>query len=115
MTTADRLDNLHTGELLDLLGAYTKLQSQCFHLLCRRGVSEKELTRVMEAAVENALDSLDDPDKSERSAYSWLQFIVGQSFDPVYSNDDAAELNRLKRYLLTASLVCVEAGDLDDD
>lgn len=102
-------------ELSELLAAYTKLQSQCFHVLSRRGVSEKELTRIMENAADHALDWLDDPNKSERSAYSWLRFIVGESLDPVYSNDAAAELNRLKRYLLTASLVCTEAGDLPDD
>lgn len=102
-------------ELSELLAAYTNLQSQCFHVLSRRGVSEKELTRIMEDAADHALDWLDDPNKSERSAYSWLRFIVEESFDPVYSNDDTAELNRIKRYLLTASMVCTEAGDLPDD
>ena len=115
MTRPYNLERLHIGELLDLLAAYTKMQSQCFHVLCRRGVSEKELTHVMETAVEDALDSLDDPNEGERSAYGWLKFIVGESLDPVHPDDYSAELARLKRYLVTASLVCVEAGDLDDD
>lgn len=115
MTRPYNLERLHIGELFDLLAAYTKMQSQCFHVLCRRGVSEKELTHVMESVVEDALDSLDDPHEGERSAYAWLKFIVDQSLDPVHPDDDAAELARLKRYLVTASLVCAEAGDLDDD
>lgn len=115
MTQPYNLERLNIGELFDLLAAYTKLQSQCFHVLCRRGVSEKELTRVMEAAVEDALDSLDDPHEGERSAYGWLKFIVGQSLDPVHPDNDSAELARLKRYLVTASLVCTEGGDLPDD
>lgn len=107
--------DLLTGEFLKLLAAYTKLQSQCFHTLCRRGVSEKELTRIMETAVDDALDSLDDPHKSERSAYIWLKYINEQALDPVYPDDDSAELTRLKRYLMAAAMVCVESGDLDDD
>lgn len=115
MTRPYNLERLHIGELFDLLAAYTKLQSQCFHVLCRRGVSEKELTRIMETSVEDTLDSLNDPYKSERSAYSFLKYIAAQALDPVYPDDDSAELTRLKRYLIVGSMACVEAGDLDDD
>jgi len=44
----------------------------------------------------------------------WIRFIVGESFQPVFA-DPAEELERLKRYLITASLVAAESGALDDE
>jgi len=44
----------------------------------------------------------------------WIRFIVSESFQPVFA-DPAEELERLKRYLITASLVAAESGALDDE
>lgn len=112
MPIARSISDLETTELLTRLSAYTNLQTQVFHLLCRRGVSEKVTTALMEDAAELALDELESSEES--SAFEWMKFLVREAFTPV-TDEPEKELARLQRYLLTASMVCTEAGDLPDD
>jgi len=80
--------------------------------LTERGAHVEDLYDNTRAAFESGRDPRGEED--ETSAVDWLRFIVNESFHPVFE-DPEEELERIQRYLVTASLICTEAGDLPDD
>ena len=112
MTPARHLSDLSTVELIDRLFAYMKLEGQCLGALESRGAYAKELYDNARAAFDDGRNCSRGED--ETAAVDWLRFIVNESFYPVFE-DPEEELERIQRYLVTASLICTEAGDLPDD
>lgn len=109
---ARHLSDLTTVELIDRLCAYMRLEGQCLGALEARGANVKELYDNTRAAFDDGRNCSRGED--ETSAVDWLRFIVNESFHPVFE-DPEEELERIQRYLVTASLICTEAGDLPDD
>lgn len=109
---ARHLSDLDTTELVRRLCAYMKLEGQCMRALTDRGAHVKDLYDNTRAAFESGRDPRGEED--ETAAMDWIRFILNESFHPVFE-DPEEELERIQRYLVTASLICTEAGDLPDD
>lgn len=109
---ARHLSDLDTTELVRRLCAYMKLEGQCMRALTDRGAHVKDLYDNTRAAFEEGRDPLGKED--ETSAMDWIRFIVNESFNPVFQ-DPEEELERIQRYLVTASLIATESGVLQDD
>lgn len=109
---ARHLSDLSTVDLVNRLCSYMKLEGQCMRALTDRGAHVKDLYDNTRAAFEEGRDPRGEED--ETAAVDWLRFIVNESFHPVFE-DPEEELERIQRYLVTASLICTEAGDLPDD
>ena len=109
---ARHLSDLDTTELVRRLCAYMKLEGQCMRALTDRGAHVKDLYDNTRAAFESGRDPRGE--ENETAAMDWIRFILNESFHPVFE-DPEEELERIQRYLVTASLICTEAGDLPDD
>lgn len=108
------IKDLATDDIITRLLAYVKLEGQCLRALDERDADVKD---IYDSAYDTFLSGRDprgnDQDE-ETAAMDWLRFIVAESFDPVF-DDPAEELIRIQRYLVTASLVATEAGELPDE
>lgn len=109
---ARHLSGLSTTDLVNRLCSYMKLEGQCMRALTERGANVKDLYDKTRAAFEEGRDPAGEED--ETAAMDWIRFIVNESFNPVFQ-DPEEELERLKRYLVAASLIATESGVLQDD
>ena len=108
------ISDLDTDEIVTRLLAYIKLEGQCLRALCERSATVEDLHTKSRDAFLAGRDPRGNDEDDETAAMDWLRFIVSESFSPKF-DDPAQELARLKRYLLTASLVASEAGDLPNE
>ena len=106
------LSELETSELIKRLCAYIKLEGQCIRTLEARGANVKSLYDNTRKAFLLGTDPGAKDDESP--AMEWILFILNESFTPVFK-DAEEELERIQRYLVTASLVASESGILLDD
>lgn len=113
ITVTERLRTLDNSELEARLKAYSGMQAQIFRVLCERQAADSA-SQAIEDGAAKGIETMDDPDMSERSAKDWIEWITREAFTPEHQ-DPAVEIARLKRYVLTASLTCAEAGDLPED
>lgn len=109
---ARHLSDLSTADLINRLCSYMKLEGQCMRALTDRGAHVEDLYENTRAAFESGRDPRGEED--ETSAMDWIRFIVNESFNPVFQ-DPEEELERIQRYLVTASLIATESGVLQDD
>lgn len=110
--TARHIADLETDELISRLVAYNNLEGRCVRELKAR---EKYTMDVFREALESYKDGRYSRfPEDDSSALEWIRFIVSESFQPVFA-DPAEELERLKRYLVTASLVAAESRALDEN
>ena len=109
---ARHLSDLSTTDLINRLCSYMKLEGQCMRALTDRGAHVKDLYDNTRAAFEAGRDPRADED--ETAAMDWIRFIVNESFHPVFE-DPEEELERIKRYLVAASLIATESGALEPD
>lgn len=115
------IKDLATDDIITRMLAYARLEAQCLRALRERmdDVDEvlDEALETYESALETYASALApgrcDEDEAT-AAMDWLRFIVHESFNPVFDDPDE-ELIRIQRYLVTASLVAAEAGDLPDE
>lgn len=108
------IKDLATDDLITRLLAYVKLEGQCLRALDERGADVKD---IYDSAYDTFLAGRDprgNDEDDETAAMDWLRFIVNESFNPIF-DDPAEELIRIQRYLVTASLVAAEAGELPDE
>lgn len=110
--TARHIADLETEELYRRLLAYSNLKGRCIGQLKARGEYSSDLMADSQDEYIRGRESVGMEDDS--SALEWIRFIVSESFHPVFE-DPEEELERLKRYLVTASLVAAEARILDED
>lgn len=106
------LSELETRELIKRLCAYIKLEGQCIRALEARGANVKSLYDNTRKAFLIGTDPGAKEDESP--AMEWIRFILNESFSPVFK-DAEEELERIQRYLVTASLVASESGILLED
>ena len=106
------LSELDTSELIKRLCAYIKLEGQCIRTLEARGANVKSLYDNTRKAFLLGTDPGAKDDESP--AMEWILFILNESFTPVFK-DAEEELERIQRYLVTASLVASESGILLED
>ncbi|HAT1153057.1 TPA: hypothetical protein I8V91_002100 [Corynebacterium striatum] len=108
------IKDLATDDIITRMLAYARREAQCLRALRER---MDDVDDVLDEALETYESALApgrcDEDEAT-AAMDWLRFIVAESFDPVFE-DPAEELTRLQRYLVTASLVAAEAGELPDE
>lgn len=109
--TARHIADLETDELISRLFAYSNLHGRCVRELRDRGLYHGDILRQSHNSFKDGRNSITEDDSS---AMEWIRFMVSESFQPVFQ-DPAEELERLKRYLITASLVAAESGALDDE
>ena len=111
MTAARYIKDLDTDELIKRLLGYSNLEGRCIRELKER----HEFTDEVALAAQGEYIDAQDPGLTEddSSALEWIRFIMSESFHPVFE-DPEEELDRLKRYLVTASLVAAEARTLDE-
>lgn len=109
--TARHIADLETDELISRLFAYSNLHGRCVREIRDRGLYNGDILIKSHNSFKDGRNSITEDDSS---AMEWIRFIVGESFQPVFA-DPAEELERLKRYLITASLVAAESGALDDE
>lgn len=112
MTPARHLSDLDTHEIEKRYLAYSKLKGQCLRALAARGADSVELRNQSLYAFAAGRDPRGEED--ETAAMDWIRFIVHESFNPVFQ-DPEEELERIQRYLVTASLIATESGVLQDD
>lgn len=111
MTAARYIKDLDTDELIKRLLGYSNLEGRCIRELKARREFTDEIADAAQDEYIQGQDSSQPEDDS--SAMEWIRFIVHESFYPVFS-DAEEELERLRRYLVTASLVAAEARTLDE-
>lgn len=108
------IKDLATDDIITRMLAYARLEGQCLRALEERDPNVKDIYD----SAHDAFEAGNDPDGCDEdeatAAMDWLRFIVAESFDPVF-DDPAEELIRIQRYLVTASLVATEAGELPDE
>lgn len=110
--TARHIADLETEEVYRRLLVYSNLKGRCIGQLKARGEYSSDLLADSQDEYIRGREAIGLEDDS--SAMDWIRFIVSESFQPVFA-DPAEELERLKRYLITASLVAAESGALDDE
>lgn len=108
------IKDLDTDDIIARLEAYAHLEGQCLRALEERGANVKDICDSGRDAFLAGRDPRGNDEDDEIAAMDWLRFIVNESFNPVFE-DPAEELIRLQRYLVTASLVATEAGELPDE
>lgn len=108
------IKDLATDDIITRLLAYARLEGQCLRALRERLDDADELIDDALETYEGALDPAGCDEDEATSAMDWLRFIVNESFNPVF-DDPAEELIRIQRYLVTASLVATEAGELPNE
>lgn len=109
--TARHIADLETDELISRLFAYSNLHGRCVRVLRDRGLYNGDILRKSHNSFKDGRHFIAEDDSS---AMEWIRFIVSESFHPVFE-DPEEELERLKRYLITASLVAAESRALDEN
>lgn len=109
--TARHIADLETEDIVKRLLAYSALEARCVRELKARHAFTDE---VADAARDEYINA-QDPGLTEDDscAMEWIRFIMNESFHPVFE-DPEEELERINRYLVTASLVAAEACVLDE-
>ena len=109
--TARHISDLDTDDIVKRLLGYSNLEGRCIRELKKRQEFTAEIT---DAALDEYIQGQDPAQpEDDSSAMEWIRFIVSESFQPAFE-DPEEELERLKRYLVTASLVAAEARTLDE-
>lgn len=108
------IKDLATDDIITRMVAYARLEAQCLRALRERMDDVDEVLDEALETYESALAPGGCDDDETTAAMDWIRFIVNESFHPVFE-DPEEELERIQRYLVTASLICTEAGDLPDD
>lgn len=108
------IKDLATDDIITRLLSYARLYGQCLRALCERVDDVNDVVAEANETYESALDPAGCDEDEGTAAMDWLRFIAAESLNPVF-DDPAEELTRLQRYLVTASLVAAEAGELPDE
>lgn len=111
MTAARYIQDLDTDEIVKRLLGYSNLEGRCIRQLQERGEYSSEIIAASQDEYYRGRDSTGPED--DTSALEWIRFIMSESFHPIFE-DPEEELERLKRYLVTASLVAAESRLLDE-
>lgn len=108
------VNELETDDLISRLCAYKKLEGQCLRALEERGIHHDDFDDDTRWAFDAGRNPAGHDQDEETAAMDWIRFIVNESFNPKF-DDPAEELERIQRYLVTASLLATESGALLDD
>lgn len=115
MSRKDRLAELPLAELERRAVNYSVLHSECFDTAVHElGADGPELRRKCLDAAASHLRGYALAANDERSAHELLIELVAAAFAPRHS-DATDELERIRRIIITASLVCMEAEGIDED
>ena len=110
----DRLAELPLSELERRAVNYSVLHAECFALaVYEHDADGPALTHKCYDAAASHLHRYDRDTNDERSAHEWLIELVAAAFSPRHE-DAADELERLRRAIITASLVCMESEGIDE-
>lgn len=115
------IKELATDDIITRMVAYARLETQCLRALRERMDDVDEVLDEALETYESALETYESAlapggcdDDETTAAMDWIRFIVHESFNPVF-DDPEEELERIQRYLVTASLIATESGVLKDD
>lgn len=111
----DHLADMPTAALESMIDNHATIAFQALAVYVERPDADERLRDVVLARMVDSVPDLHRPDADKRTAYEWLdQVLVPMAKRPLRDESAHLALSRLRRGIIVAAAVCMEARRITD-